>query len=320
MANGNYAFKLCNGREIIVNDGTIDTSQTPIDIPGRASFNWMIAINESMLHINESFYNITQPRNPMQGQLYYKQPPDSQSSSNYNDETLQVCVQSKSDTSWRDSADKYKYIMTMYKETSQPDRSSKWQYAPHLSFGDIWFDTKKNQINFYTPDGWVNIKDENSVFDAYKYISEDRDNAIIYIVNKNIFTEKLAMIPALSFGDEKVQVNNIAKSDNPDNVSDFAIPTSKWVNDKVKTNSGGIETVFINADTTISVRNYDPSSPKYVAGKVLCFKNVTDKVINIKCDGLVIDGSMSSIRMTRKMSIQLASYYAPAVGYSWYLI
>ena len=60
----------------VVQDGTINTSSTPITFTGRGVNNYGTAENENYLWILENFAKGTAPLNPVLGQLWYNSTTD----------------------------------------------------------------------------------------------------------------------------------------------------------------------------------------------------------------------------------------------------
>jgi len=77
-----YTIIKSNGQVLTtIADGTINTSASSLALPGRNYAGYGQYLDTNMVHILESFANVSPPANPLQGQLWY----------NTNTNTLNLC-------------------------------------------------------------------------------------------------------------------------------------------------------------------------------------------------------------------------------------
>lgn len=67
-----YTINLTNGTKLTdIIDGSIDQSKTDLTLVGRNLTNYGTFYNENLVHLLENFANVTEPNNPIAGQLWY---------------------------------------------------------------------------------------------------------------------------------------------------------------------------------------------------------------------------------------------------------
>jgi hypothetical protein len=67
-----YIINLTNGTKLTeLKDGVFDQKVTDITLVGRNTTNYGAFVNDNLVHILENFANLTQPNNPLVGQLWY---------------------------------------------------------------------------------------------------------------------------------------------------------------------------------------------------------------------------------------------------------
>lgn len=287
-----YNFELTNGRTININDGTVDTSNVPTAIPGRGSFNWGVYVDQGILHTIENFYNTTSPNSPMEGQLFYKQPVLG-NAPNIVDDTLQVCVQNKSDPQWgSDSYDKYKYVTCMYKESVIPTSLPQWNTYSHIALGDLWFNQANSTMFMYTTSGWLQLIDENSGNILFSLITDDNTNQTVTIVNNSIFSSTGLTTPSIKLTATNPVITGIVDAANATISNDNTIPTTAYVNSKLGISQN--EILYISSNYLLNSSVYSPTMPDFINGKMLAFKNISTSTLTITCNNsFTIDGSNS---------------------------
>jgi hypothetical protein len=113
------------GWPLTVNDGTIDTTSTGLNIVGRGKSNYGKPIAENFIRLLENFSSNTQPSNPITGQLWFKP----------NTSQLFVCTKTNPSVVWEP-------VNTLYYD-SIPPVSAKATGALYLensvNNGKLWF-------------------------------------------------------------------------------------------------------------------------------------------------------------------------------------
>jgi hypothetical protein len=67
-----YQVTKSDGTDIIVNDGTINTSDTSLKLLGKNFFGYGEIVAENFVHLLEHFASDTEPANPVDGQLWFQ--------------------------------------------------------------------------------------------------------------------------------------------------------------------------------------------------------------------------------------------------------
>jgi microcystin-dependent protein len=124
-----------NKGNLIVDDNTIN-QETSLDIPGRQTTAYGTAIAENFLHLLENFANTTEPKNPVEGQLWYN-----------NSEGVNQ-LQVYDGTSWASAGG-------LKKALEEPD-------VANSVAGDLWVDTGTQQLYLFSGSGWVLVGPEFS--------------------------------------------------------------------------------------------------------------------------------------------------------------
>lgn len=124
-----------NKGTISIEDSTIN-QQTSLDLPGRNTTSYGSVIAENFLKLLENFANTSQPRNPIQGQLWYD--------TSTGVDTLKIY----DGTTWVNASG-------LKKGNNAPD------VATALT-GDLWSDTDNNQLYIFTGSGWTLVGPEYS--------------------------------------------------------------------------------------------------------------------------------------------------------------
>jgi hypothetical protein len=67
-----YTIKKFNGQTLaVIKDGTLDTTSTPLQLPGRNYSGYGFSLNQSLTYLLENFANTIEPSNKIIGQLWY---------------------------------------------------------------------------------------------------------------------------------------------------------------------------------------------------------------------------------------------------------
>jgi hypothetical protein len=67
-----YTIKKFNGQTLtVIKDGTLDTSSTSLQLPGRNYSGYGLSLNQSLAYLLENFANTVEPPNKLIGQLWY---------------------------------------------------------------------------------------------------------------------------------------------------------------------------------------------------------------------------------------------------------
>ena len=115
-----------NNVPITVEDGTINR-ETTLGFPGRNTTAYGATIAENFLHLLENFSDSAQPRNPVEGQIWYDSSVGVQSLKVYNG------------TNWVPAAG-----------------ITKSDFQPSIArTGDLWVDTDNQQLYLFTGGGWI---------------------------------------------------------------------------------------------------------------------------------------------------------------------
>ena len=73
-----YQVTKSDGTNIIVNDGTINTTDTSLKLLGKNFFGYGEIVAENFVHLLEHFASDTAPANPVDGQLWFQNIPDNE--------------------------------------------------------------------------------------------------------------------------------------------------------------------------------------------------------------------------------------------------
>ena len=73
-----YQVTKTDGTNIIVNDGTINTTDTSLKLLGKNFFGYGEIVAENFVHLLEHFASDTAPANPVDGQLWFQNIPDNE--------------------------------------------------------------------------------------------------------------------------------------------------------------------------------------------------------------------------------------------------
>lgn len=130
MADYNVRFTdLVNKGTVTVEENSINTDDTSLQLTGQNLANYGQLVNENFLHLLENFAKNTAPPNPVEGQLWY-------------DTTTGVDQLKVYDgTNWIAAGGIKKAI-------SEPE-------AAVSIVGDLWVDTTNQQVYLYSGSGWV---------------------------------------------------------------------------------------------------------------------------------------------------------------------
>lgn len=130
MADYNVKFTdNVNKGSITVEENSINTDDTSLQLPGQNLANYGQVVNENFLHLLESFANNSAPNNPVEGQLWY-------------DTTTGVDQLKVYDgTNWVAAGG-------IKKANSEPE-------AAVSTIGDLWVDTNNQQVYLYSGSGWI---------------------------------------------------------------------------------------------------------------------------------------------------------------------
>lgn len=124
-----------NKGTISIEDSTIN-QQTSLDLPGRNTTSYGSVIAENFLKLLENFANTSEPRNPIQGQLWYD--------TSTGVDTLKIY----DGTGWVNASG-------LKKGNTAPD-------VANALTGDLWSDTDNNQLYIFTGSGWTLVGPEYS--------------------------------------------------------------------------------------------------------------------------------------------------------------
>ena len=124
-----------NKGTISIEDSTIN-QQTSLDLPGRNTTSYGSVIAENFLKLLENFANTSEPRNPVQGQLWYD--------TSEGVDTLKIY----DGTGWVNASG-------LKKGNTAPD-------VANALVGDLWSDTDNNQLYIFTGSGWTLVGPEYS--------------------------------------------------------------------------------------------------------------------------------------------------------------
>lgn len=173
MAN-NYEIFLSDGSTIIVPENKIDKDKTSIALIGHGQPAYGKEQNENFLHILENFSSKDEPKNPIKGQIWFKQNDD-----NITYE-LRICKVGATDESpavWD------KVMKTSVSDEGEPLNPSN---------GDIWYDTSSKQLKVYDEDNssWIIIGPSDVTHnqtDYYSGISQQGSTKTTYKIDASIF-------------------------------------------------------------------------------------------------------------------------------------
>ena len=134
MANYNvyYSDPGLASTPIVVVDGTLNTSDTSLKLPGQNYPGYGPALSEDLVHILENFASSSPPNNPIQGQLWYNTSDPLNKRLFVNDGTAYNSVWSP--------------VNGVHQSASTPTNAS---------VGDIWVNTALQQLNIYNGSTWI---------------------------------------------------------------------------------------------------------------------------------------------------------------------
>jgi microcystin-dependent protein len=168
MADYNVRFTdNVNKGSITVEENSINTDDTSLQLPGQNLANYGQVVNENFLHLLESFANNTSPSNPVEGQLWY-------------DTTAGVDQLKVYDgTNWVSAGG-------IKKANSEPE-------AAVSTIGDLWVDTNNQQVYLYSGSGWILVGPDyaegastGSKIDSIEATDDEIYTVLINYVNSKI--------------------------------------------------------------------------------------------------------------------------------------
>jgi hypothetical protein len=115
-----YTIKKFNGQTLtVIKDGTLDTSSTSLQLPGRNYSGYGLSLNQSLAYLLENFANSIEPPNKVVGQLWY-------------DSSVKKIKLF--------NGINFKSISHIESNTTPP---------PNQNIGDMWYNTTTNQLFVY---------------------------------------------------------------------------------------------------------------------------------------------------------------------------
>jgi len=117
----------------------INAVDTSLSLVGKGYPNYGQKFAESFIHLLENFASPTPPQNPIEGQLWYD-------TSDLNNKVLKIMDGTASSVSWPNANG-------IYQQPTDPKTSN----ISGLKNGDLWVDTKANQIKVFSQNEWILI-------------------------------------------------------------------------------------------------------------------------------------------------------------------
>lgn len=171
MADYNVRFTdNVNKGSITVEENSINTDDTSLQLPGQNLANYGQVVNENFLHLLESFANNSAPNNPVEGQLWY-------------DTTSGVDQLKVYDgTNWVAAGG-------IKKANSEPE-------AAISVIGDLWVDTTNQQVYLYSGSGWILVGPDyaEGASTGAKISTIEATDDVIYTVLINYVNDKVVTI------------------------------------------------------------------------------------------------------------------------------
>ena len=164
-----------NKGTISIEDSTIN-QQTSLDLPGRNTTAYGTVIAESFLKLLENFANTSEPRNPIQGQLWYD--------TSTGVDTLKLY----DGTGWVNASG-------LKKGNTAPD-------VANALTGDLWSDTDNNQLYIFTGSGWTLVGPEYSdglLTGAKPIIVTGKDEVLYTILQIEVAGQPIAIYSTKTF-------------------------------------------------------------------------------------------------------------------------
>jgi hypothetical protein len=115
----------------------INAVDTSLNLVGRGYPNYGQKYAENFLHLLENFASPTPPQNPIEGQLWYD-------TSDLRNKVLRIMDGTSNAARWPSATG-------IYQQVSDPKLSS----TVSLKLGDIWVDTKNNQLKIFNSAEWT---------------------------------------------------------------------------------------------------------------------------------------------------------------------
>ena len=147
----------------------INTVDTSIGFVGKGYPNYGQVVDSNFLHLLENFASPLPPRNPIEGQLWYD-------TSNLGNKVLRIMDGTAGAVSWPSANG-------IYQQSTDPVLTS-----TRLKNGDIWVDTKFNQLNIYSSGSWIAISEARagSLNGAVNSIINDTDGNPHYVTQQYV--------------------------------------------------------------------------------------------------------------------------------------
>lgn len=242
---------------------TIDTSLTLV---GRGYPNYGEKIAENFLHLLENFASPLPPENPIEGQLWYD-------TSDPNRKVLRIMDGTASATRWPNANG-------IYQQDVDPKEAANSALKP----GDIWVDTRNNQLKIFNSNNWTLVGPITSTSitgPVPEYIDDIQGN--YYWIIKNYVD---GVVESIFSGN-----NFIPRSGIPGFVNlrkGLNIPSDAVFNGIAVTS----QTLDINglryASSNFLRKNDASGTGQVITGKVV-FSTPTDQIGSINRDGLIIN-------------------------------
>jgi hypothetical protein len=180
---------------IDIQDGALDINSTSLVFLGKNySKGYTKPIGENFLHLLENFANASEPRNPIQGQLWFNNNILAKVDSNIDDSTASYGLKLFDGTKWLPIGITKKVAVT---PTLQNLQSS------NLNKGDLYVDTSKNQLYIFNGDAFTLI---GPTFNAaektgteIEYIKDAITNESIPVISIFVKTKRIVIISDTKF-------------------------------------------------------------------------------------------------------------------------
>jgi hypothetical protein len=180
---------------IDIQDGALDINSTSLVFLGKNySKGYTKPIGENFLHLLENFANVSAPKNPIQGQLWFNNNIQAKVDSNIDDSKASYGLKLFDGTNWLPIGITKKVAVT---PTLQNLPSS------NLNKGDLYVDTSKNQLYIFNGDAFTLI---GPTFNAaektgteIEYIKDAITNESIPVISIFVKTKRIVIISDTKF-------------------------------------------------------------------------------------------------------------------------
>lgn len=160
----------------------INAVDTSLQFVGKGYPNYGKVLDDNFLHLLENFSSPLPPRNPIEGQLWYD-------TSNPGNKVLRIMDGTAGAVSWPSANG-------IYQQPTDPSQSN-----ARLKNGDLWVDTKFNQLHLYSSGTWVPLSEPRAgaLNGAINDVVNDTDGNPHYVTKHYVNGTVISIVASESF-------------------------------------------------------------------------------------------------------------------------